>query len=134
MTERAERAIASNTGLLLSALRPLGGAAPVDRATVAVGAVLLAATPDVEPPYVKVPVVTAEGAGVGLPVSPDGIPIGASEVRTDREIGAVVSSTTDGFRVGKPVLVSFHSPCLMYWGVYKKGSTQASQGSLMQTA
>lgn len=49
-----------------------------------------------------------EGAGVGLPVSPAGIDIIMSEVRRDKLIGAVVSRTTDGSKVGKPIVIRFH--------------------------
>ena len=73
----------------------------------AVGAVLLAPL-ELEPPELEPPELEVEGAGVGLPVSPAGIDIIMSEVRRDKLIGAVVSRTTDGSKVGKPVLVSFH--------------------------
>jgi hypothetical protein len=73
----------------------------------AAGAVLLAPL-ELEPPELEPPELEVEGAGVGLPVSPAGIDIIMSEVRGDKLIGAVVSSTTDGSKVGKPVVVSVH--------------------------
>lgn len=73
----------------------------------AAGAVLLA-PPDAEPPDVEPSELEVDGAGVGLPVSPAGIDIMRSEVRLDKWIDAVVSRITDGSKVGKPILISFH--------------------------
>lgn len=118
VTDIAESATAIKTGLLSPELRPLGGAAPVD--CEAVDAVLLAGPPDVEPADAET--ADVDGAGVGLPVSPDGMPTGPSD-KAGKLIGAVMSVTTDGASVGKPDVVS--SSSLTDQETFRLGSTQA---------
>jgi hypothetical protein len=132
VTDIAESVMANKTGLWSPELRPLGGAAPVD--CEAGGAVLPAAPPDVESADVEpadVEPAAVDEAGVGLPVSPDGMPTGLS-VKAGKLIGAVISVITDGASVGKPGVVSPFS--LTAWGTLRLGSTQALQGSRIQTA
>ena len=106
VTDIAESVMANKTGLWSPELRPFGGAAPVD--CEAGGAVLPAAPPDVESADVEpadVEPAAVDEAGVGLPVSPDGMPTGLS-VKAGKLIGAVISVITDGASVGKPDVVS----------------------------